>query len=450
MGPGLHTVTISDNAECETKTKSGRIKALNPLSVSLETPDTLICYGVDSVKVEVTVLGGVSPYQILWNNGDEGLVTWAKKDSIAVIVSDASGCFSFEDSTYIDELSQIPPVFAGNDEAFCDATDTVQLRGNFTGSCALWVGGKGEFYPSRKEPEAQYIPALSEKNSAALPIHFVSYNTNGCPPDSDEVVLYLSSTPYLTAQGPSEFCDEFQVHEYEAVYNENITYDWHITGGTLKDKPSANEAHVVWSKNRRNNELVLTMTDSEGCETSQDFGIIFNRGPLASFQIEEFELRLDAPINFSNLSIGENMVYSWYLNDEFKSRAFNFQSLLSITEEIEVLLEVVDSVTGCMDQHFQLLSVDAESYFKLPNAFTPNGDGINDGFKAFKKNINLSHIQIFNRWGELVYESNEVEFSWDGTHKNEDSKLGVYTYIANASDVIGNTYSKSGVISLIR
>jgi gliding motility-associated-like protein len=86
----------------------------------------------------------------------------------------------------------------------------------------------------------------------------------------------------------------------------------------------------------------------------------------------------------------------------------------------------------------------------IPNAFTPNGDGINDVFLVFGKEINYFHLQIFDRWGEKVFESDDENQGWDGTYRRAIQPPGVYVYTLDISFFGANSETHKGSISLIR
>jgi gliding motility-associated-like protein len=87
----------------------------------------------------------------------------------------------------------------------------------------------------------------------------------------------------------------------------------------------------------------------------------------------------------------------------------------------------------------------------VPNAFTPNDDGQNDVFKVEGTSIRNFHMIIFNRWGQKVYESTNIERGWDGTLPNESfAQEGVYTYTIYYLDVFSRPQNKQGVITLMR
>ncbi len=86
-----------------------------------------------------------------------------------------------------------------------------------------------------------------------------------------------------------------------------------------------------------------------------------------------------------------------------------------------------------------------------PNVFTPNDDGNNDNFKLFAKNIRLQQFQVFNRWGEKVFETSDPQNGWDGTYKGSNSPPGVYVYIVKYAPLLdGEGRILKGSVTLLR
>jgi gliding motility-associated-like protein len=84
-------------------------------------------------------------------------------------------------------------------------------------------------------------------------------------------------------------------------------------------------------------------------------------------------------------------------------------------------------------------------YF-FPDIFTPNGDGINDAFKPQGNNILEFGLDIFDRWGSLIYTTNDITLLWDGTFKGSLVPIGDYTYTAN---FLTKNYNKIGTVCVI-
>ena len=146
-----------------------------------------------------------------------------------------------------------------------------------------------------------------------------------------------------------------------------------------------------------------------------------------------------------------------------------FKAILSIT----ILLFIADitaqnsanpankyRVTAYQKENNQVMSVSniveiiPAAVLYMPNAFTPNGDGLNDAFGGIGEGITEYNMQIFNRWGELIFESNDLNNQWDGKNHNEMSPMGVYVYKINAKGPSANgrfknLISKTGDVTLV-
>ncbi len=86
----------------------------------------------------------------------------------------------------------------------------------------------------------------------------------------------------------------------------------------------------------------------------------------------------------------------------------------------------------------------------IPNSFTPNKDNLNDNFIVKGSHITEYEINIFTRWGDLIYKSNDITDSWDGTLNGVLSPIGVYVYLIRYKDVFGLENVKYGTITLYR
>lgn len=104
-------------------------------------------------------------------------------------------------------------------------------------------------------------------------------------------------------------------------------------------------------------------------------------------------------------------------------------------------------------ENAQAISVTiSESYLDMPNAFSPNGDGINDVYKAKEgyQSIVEFHAWIFNRWGKVLFEWTDPEDGWDGTYKGKDVADGVYFVKVNAKGADGIKYTFKRDVNLLR
>ena len=113
--------------------------------------------------------------------------------------------------------------------------------------------------------------------------------------------------------------------------------------------------------------------------------------------------------------------------------------------------------SGCStNTHLKIAVQNCTSYIHVADAFTPNGDSHNQHFTLFANRIATYNIKIYNRWGELVYESsdmnelNDTNKGWDGTYQGKDQNIGTFVYYLTATDDYGKSISKKGNLTLIR
>lgn len=85
----------------------------------------------------------------------------------------------------------------------------------------------------------------------------------------------------------------------------------------------------------------------------------------------------------------------------------------------------------------------------IPNSFTPNGDGLNDTFGVYGESIKQYSMEIYNRWGEKVFESANINEQWDGTYNGKNVPEGTYVYRVTAREESGNNTSRNGTVNII-
>ena len=111
----------------------------------------------------------------------------------------------------------------------------------------------------------------------------------------------------------------------------------------------------------------------------------------------------------------------------------------------------VTSTLGCVGSDKFVIRPDCISKSFIPNAFSPNGDGLNDIFKPTLINFEKYTLSIYNRWGAKVFESNSAELGWDGLYNGRDAPQGVYSYVMRYKTTENDTWqNKSGALQLIR
>jgi len=140
------------------------------------------------------------------------------------------------------------------------------------------------------------------------------------------------------------------------------------------------------------------------------------------------------------------------LIDSVSTGGDTFYTLPIANQENQTLLFTVWAipVTGGIEfTRSNIVEVEREPVISLPNSFTPNGDGLNDTFIIGGKFIDSYEMQVFNRWGEVLFQTTNLENGWDGTSKEEKLGVGNYTYWIRIKDLNNNEHIRTGSILIL-
>lgn len=173
--------------------------------------------------------------------------------------------------------------------------------------------------------------------------------------------------------------------------------------------------------------------------------------PSVDFSASPQPPRNNTPITFTNLSSG-GVTYQWTFGDGDTINTFSLASvshIYNISGLYNVCLHVTNQA-GCIDSLCQTVSALITPLFDVPNAFSPNGDGVNDRIYVRGFGITEMKWNIYNRWGTLVYQSSDLSQGWDGSYKGVLQPMDVYQYVLEVKMSDGNKYFKKGDINLVR
>lgn len=161
-----------------------------------------------------------------------------------------------------------------------------------------------------------------------------------------------------------------------------------------------------------------------------------NGADFYKWEITSFQNPNQQTIFFNNDSI-QNPVILFNRNALVKSGEFNIRVIGS-------------SNSGCLGiDSFRLIVTNGTQFF-IPNAFSPNGDGLNDELGIFTSGHQFEFIRIYNRWGNKVFESNSIENKWDGNFEGKEALADTYFWVARFRDKQGNRITKKGSVLIVR
>jgi gliding motility-associated-like protein len=193
---------------------------------------------------------------------------------------------------------------------------------------------------------------------------------------------------------------------------------------------------------------------AQGCDSTVTTYVTVSELPVVSISVPQDTIIRGESVVLSAVSDVAVSTYLW--NPPTALSCDQCQNpTASPNSNIIYILNVTD-VNGCSANAFTRITVLSDSCDKnifIPSAFSPNGDGNNDVFQIYGNCIASMKLSIFNRWGELVFESNDINQGWDGVYKAQSQPLGVYVYSLEVEFRDGKknrNNPKSGSLMLIR
>lgn len=163
--------------------------------------------------------------------------------------------------------------------------------------------------------------------------------------------------------------------------------------------------------------------------------------------------------NDTVIVVGERINFKGQLNGNYKwmpstylsdPNVYNPKGTFTDTGTFTYIV-AVESDGGCLGYDTLQIQVLANPYLAIPNIFSPNGDGKNDRFRPLLVGYqSLRYFRIYNRYGEEIFNTQNISDSWDGTYKGQDQEVGVYYWMIGLKDRFGKDYERKGDITLIR
>lgn len=434
---GSYTLTLNPNASGSVNDLCGNLAiehsisfGISGLEISL-TPQDAICSPNGRITVEVS--GGQTPYQFLWSNGSTASpLTNIPGGTYHVTITDNRQCVDSA-QTLVNNTSADLVFDMQKQDATCFDSNDGKIDVNVTQGqlpCSFnWSDGNNLQNRINLSP-GWYILTVTD--------------ANGC---SNIDSLLISNPPPLTASVIdiiNEVCS-YRNGEAEVEVTGGTppySYLWGVAGFETSNRITGRSA----------GNYSVTINDSVNCSITIPYEIEGMTHPTADFIANPWRSIIDYPsIDFINLSINSTTYY-WDFGDGNTSSDTSPTHVYSEIGFYPVQL-IVSSGNDCMDTITKVVEIYDNFYLWIPDAFSPNGDGKNDLFgpEGVGYTENDYDFQIFNRWGELVFHTNQFNTKWDGKFENE-FQLGstIYVWKISINDKSGRNHEFIGNVLLIR
>lgn len=370
---------------------------VNSLPIVNAGPDQEICDG------DPVILTAVGANNYTWNNGVINGNTFYPNTTLTYTVTgtNTQGCTN-QDSVIV-VVNPIPNVNAGVDVQICEG-ETVVLTGS---------GADAYTWDNNVTNGVSFNP-----NIGSTTYTVTGTTLEGCE-DIDSVVVFVNSnpTPIFTPSVVSG-CAPLSVSFINNTPDSEGCV-WSFSNG--QNSTSCNP--IITFTEGGCYDIMLTTTNNNGCIGTSTFNslICVEDLPNAGFTPSSSDVStLGTVVSFTNTSTGASN-YVWTFGDESQSTnvvdpTHTFPD--SIAGNYQVML-IAYSAMGCTDTTWTIITVYEELIYYVPNTFTPDGDNFNQTFKPiFTSGFDIYdyNLQIYNRWGEIIFESNNHLIGWDGSY----------------------------------
>jgi gliding motility-associated-like protein len=227
------------------------------------------------------------------------------------------------------------------------------------------------------------------------------------------------------------------------------TYTWKVDG--VIQSTTKNEIVISWAKPGK---FLITVQEhsANGCDGEIQSGYVYVNTTLPGIRYPTVTATANVAMPLSARSLGLSYTYNWMPSagldfTDIQNPVFKYDRTTEYLIKIMPLngCTVVDSLTV-----FVASSPSVKSSLYVPTAWTPNNDGHNDKLIPLIMNIRQLHFKIFNRWEQLLFETNKPGEGWDGRFNGMPQSPGVYVWFADAEGWDGAHHKQNGTSVLIR
>ncbi len=435
-GPSTVTVTV-DSSGC-TQTQSVNI-GYPPRFTLTTTVVPPTCFGGADGTAEVTVspTGGTPPFNFQWSNGQQTaqVIGLSGGQTYYVTVTDASpaGCPEFDtilvpqpDSLTVN-LTSTPVSCYGE----ADGTIQVDAAGGTLPYSYNWSNGAQG--PQQTDlPVGTYSVTVTDNNGCSQSVNNINITEPLTPITWDTTVVHVScpgkndGAIFVTATGGTG------------------PYIFSLNNGNLT---SADGNFLRLAEGYYD----LSVIDANGCEVTGEIEIVAPEGFTLEFAPEFDSIQLGQAFTLNPIIIPSVGTYSYNWQPANSLDCDTCQSPEATPVQTTVYQLTVYDENNCPQVGQFTLFVENQLLMYIPNAFSPNGDGLNDKFMVYAPGASSVQMQIFNRWGEKVYDyAGDLSGGWDGFYKGELAQIDVYIYYVEVVYSDGQKIAKEGSITIVK
>lgn len=328
------------------------------------------------------------------------------------------------------------------------ATTFTDLSNSPGGSITAWAWdfGDGVGASTLANPNYTYTAA------GTYTVSLIANPGNTCADTTTKTIVVEPKPTADFVATPTVGCEPLTVRfSDQSNPNGGILNDWKWVFGDGKVDNSQNPTNIYEAPGTYT--VTLYITSLNNCKDTITLAnyITVNPRVVANFVAAPNVVDEYTPwVTLTDLSTGGANSWLWDLGNGTTSTNQNDVVQYADSGSYPIML-IANNAFNCPDTAYSSIRVRPVTSFYIPNAFTPDGDGLNDYFAGEGRNLKEYEMMIFNRWGQMIYRTTDPKRPWDGGYKSSDTVLvDSYIYQFNVVDMLGAKKTYRGTVTVIR
>ena len=448
--PSFTTTQINPTQKYYIKASSGLCSVTDSISIRTQAnlPQIILSDSVFACADSVRINASISNYDSLrWadeptfttilGNTPNIIITQSEREKTYYVKVFFAGC-EITDSTKVFYNDTLPDVSLSSQNIFCsdsvfayafadfyteaewfDNRDLSHLIGTNLTLQITQPQGEKWYYFRAKYKFCSVVDSIKLDNRS---IRYVKQNSTICAGDS----LSLE----LNVQTPSQ---------YEII--------WYVNNDTIE---TANLSSVKFLPDE-SQTIYFHIDNLYGCAVNDSLKITVNQLPLVDATVDKPVINIGEQVQLSTIQ-NQSYSYNWTPADLVSNSAV--YNPTSAPTQSTLYTVIVFNNNDCKNQ--DTVSVQVVNYdcsmnnIFIPNAFTPNGDGVNDTFMIRSSVLKSMHLEIYDRWGHKVFESDNISQGWNGMYKGQPAPFDAYGYYFTGECLQGEKVTQKGNVTLLK
>jgi gliding motility-associated-like protein len=433
LGAGTYWVKMRDG-NCVDSIQVNIVQGFPDLLITGMVKTGASCSGAADGTITVTTTGGngVYSYSIDGTNFQSSNLFNVAGGSYTVMIKDGNGCLATQ---IVDvPLNNTVTVDAGTNETICEGTSRLIAAVSNANSFS-WTPAASLDNASTLTPTAS--PTVTTK-------YYLTATTGICT-RLDSMTVFVRPAPSADAGVDVAICygKNFQMHGSGGVSYEWSPSTYFISAANVQDPEVKATNDIAYS---------LMVTDAFGCRSLVADVVDINVTPsVRIFAGNDTIAAMNQPLQLKvrEMSIAGVTNYTWtpagYLTGA------NSDSPIATLTSDQRFVVVGTTPEGCQGMDDILVKVYKGPEIYVPSGFTPNNDGLNDVLRPIAVGIKeFRFFRVFNRWGQLIFSTQDPQRGWDGKLKGTEQGNGTFVWMVEAIDYKGNLVTRKGIVTIIR